>query len=160
MAQFSEQDAREGVRAKPGINDMVVLYHPDPRNPSSCYVVPKNPSDRRVALMNLMAKTKLIDGKIVQWNNPRPMVEPQDLPLRCFVSECSRAGGFSKRADLIAHVNGKHANEAPMYKALIERLMEKVVLDIPAEQFAAMGLDDPNPVFGVMDAADAPKRGK
>lgn len=147
MTRMSEEDARDGVRAKPMINEFITLYHPDPQNPSSCYVVPKNPKDRRVALMNLMAKTKVINGKRVQWNNPRPMVEPAELPLRCFVMGCQRAGGFSTRADLIGHVFSKHEREAPMYKAITDRLMEQVVKDIPADQFESLGLDAPEGAF-------------
>lgn len=137
------QDAREGLKPSQPLNDRIVLYHPDPKNPSSVYVVPKNANDRKQKLLALMSKRVERNGKLVQWNNPTPVVEAADLPLRCFVSNCSRAGGLATRADLIAHVQGKHTNEAPLYQRLIDKLMEQVYLDLPDAEFEKFGITPP-----------------
>ena len=123
--------------------DRIILYHPDPYNTSSIYTVPMNTEERRWTIGRLLQKTTVIDGKRVRWNYPRPQFQPQDLPLRCFIHGCERRGGFASRAQLIAHVTGKHSNEAPMYQRLIDALMEQVYKDIPAEQYAMYGLDAP-----------------
>jgi hypothetical protein len=137
------REASEGMKVAAPLNDRVVLYHPDPLNPSSVYVVPKNATDRHQALLHLASKRKVVNGKSVQWNNARPVVEPANLPLRCFVQGCSRAGGLPNRAALIAHVQGKHTNEAPLYQKLIDKLMELVYLDLPDADFEALGITPP-----------------
>lgn len=140
----SYQEAAESVRPlKNRKTDRIILYHPDPNNVSSVYTVPMNAEERRWTIGRLLQKTKVIDGKVTRWNYPRPQFEPRDLPLRCFINGCERRGGFSSRAQLIAHVNGKHGNEAPMYARLIDALMEQVYKDIPAEQYAMYGLTPP-----------------
>lgn len=131
------------IRDGKAVIDRVVLYHPDRDNPMSVYIVPVNAAERRQALLNLLSKTKMVNGKRVKWNYPNPQVEPRVLPMRCFVSGCARAGGFATRADLIAHVNGKHSQEAPLYQTLIDQLMKLVHLDIPKEQYEALGLEHP-----------------
>lgn len=124
--------------------DRIILYHPDPENTSSIYIVPMNTEERRWTIGRLLQKTKLVNGQRVRWNFPRPQVEPKELPLRCFIYGCERRGGFSTRAQLIAHVTGKHANEAPMYQRLIDALMEQVYKDIPPEQYEMYGLTPPD----------------
>lgn len=148
MGAFAEETVER--YAKP-ITDRVVLYHPDPRNPSSVYVVPMNGNDRREVLAKLMSVVRNVNGKLVKWNNTTPQVEATALPLRCFIANCERAGGFATRVDLIAHINGKHEREAPLYQTLIDRLMEQVHRDIPKEQYEALGLEPP---------ADLAKAGK
>lgn len=135
--------AKQDVHPMTKVTDRIVLYHPDAKNPVSTYIVPVEANDRRFVMMNLLSKTKMVNGREVRWNFLQPQVEPQELPLRCFVSNCMRAGGFATRADLIAHVNGKHTNEAPLYQVLIDRLMELVHRDIPADQYEALGLEPP-----------------
>ena len=136
-------EAREGVTAMKAITDRIVLYHPDPRNPSSVYVVPTNKSDRRVAILALLAKRKLLNGRAVQWNNVNPQIEQAELPFRCFVNGCQRAGGLPSRAELINHVNGRHQNEAPLYSKLIEKLMEQVYRDIDPQAYESLGIEAP-----------------
>lgn len=150
------RDATRDIKARRPLNDYVTLYHPDPRNVSSTYLVPVNRKDRRIRIMELLAKTKVINGRTVLWNNPRPMVEAALLPLRCYVSGCARAGGFSTRADLITHVQGKHANEAPLYQKITDKLMELVFMDIPAEQFESLGLTPPEPQTAEVPMDSAP----
>lgn len=124
--------------------DYIVLYHPDRDNPSSTYIVPMNVNERRLVIGRLLMKTKWVGGKQVRWNFPRPQVEARELPLRCFIHGCERRGGFQSRAQLIAHVTGKHSNEAPMYQRLIDALMEQIYRDIPAEQYEMYGLKRPD----------------
>lgn len=149
-------EARDGIRPHRAITDRIVMYHPDPRNPSSIYVVPTNKNDRRVKLLALMSKRKLVGGRYVQWNNVEPQVEPAELPFRCFVSGCERAGGLPSRAELINHVNGRHQNEAPLYARLMEKLMEQVYRDIDPEAYAALGIDAPE---GSQSTSPVKKRG-
>jgi hypothetical protein len=135
--------ATQGIHPHKAITDRVVMYHPDPRNPSSIYVVPTNAQDRRVKVLSLLSKRVMYKGQLVQWNNVNPQVEASELPFRCFVDGCQRAGGLPSRAELINHVNGRHQNEAPLYQKLIERLMEQVYRDIDPEAYAALGIEAP-----------------
>ena len=141
----SYEEAAEAVKPlKNRKTDRIILYHPDPNNTSSVYTVPMNVEERRWMIGRLLQKTKMINGKPVRWNFPRPQFEPKELPLRCFINGCDRRGGFASRAQLIAHVTGKHSNEAPMYQRLIDALMEQVYKDIPPEQYAMYGLTPPD----------------
>ena len=137
-------EAQQGIHALKAITDRIVLYHPDPRNPSSVYVVPVNKADRRVKMLNLLSKRQWYKGKLVQWNNVTPQVEASELPFRCFVNGCQRAGGLPSRAELINHVNGRHQNEAPLYAKLMEKLMEQVYRDIDPQAYEALGIDAPD----------------
>ena len=128
--------------------EYITLYHPDRDNPQSTYIVPMNAGERRLRISRLLSKMKEVNGQLVRWNFPRPQVEGRDLPLRCFVSGCARRGGFQSRSQLIAHVQGKHGNEAPMYQRLIDALMEQIYRDIPEEQYEMYGLKRPDDVEG------------
>lgn len=153
MSSASYDEAREAVKPLgQRKTDRIILYHPDPLNPSSIYTVPMNPQERRFVVARLLQKTKVIQGKVVRWCFPTPQVEPVELPLRCFIQGCDRRGGFQSRAQLIAHVTGKHSNEAPMYQRLIDALMEQIYKDIPPDQYAMYGLTPPED--------DTPKRGR
>lgn len=144
IGAFAEEARASVSELKQVITDRVVFYHPDPRNVSSVYVVPMNGQDRREVLSKLMSVVKTMpDGSLVKWNNTKPQIPATALPLRCFIANCARAGGFATRVDLISHINGKHPNEVPLYQALIDALMKLVHLDIPAEQYEALGLEAP-----------------
>lgn len=143
LAPLSRDDVERDVRPLNQKTDRVVMYHPSKRNYSSIYLVPMNPQERRFAVNRLLSQERMVDGRMQRWNYATPQFPPTELPLRCFVAGCERRGGFSSRADLIAHVNGKHGNEAPMYQRILEALMQQVYMDIPAEQYEALGIAPP-----------------
>ena len=145
MGPVSRDEAERAVKPlAQRKTDRITLYHPDPMNTSSVYIVPMNATERRFVIGRLLQKTKEVMGKTIRWNYPTRQVEASGQPLRCFVQGCMRAGGFQTRASLIAHVQGKHSNEMPMYAKLIEALMEQIYRDIPAETYAQYGLEAPD----------------
>lgn len=153
MSDATRAEAERSVKPlKRRLTDRITLYHPDPNNPSSVYIVPMNLAERRYVIARLLQKTVVRMGKTVRWNYPLPQVEAVALPLRCFVQGCMRAGGFQSRAQLIAHVQGKHTNEAPMYQRLIDALMEQIYRDIPADQYEMYGLKRPDDEPGAVAA--------
>lgn len=144
-------EAREAVKPlAQRKTDRIILYHPDPLNPSSIYTVPMNPQERRFVVARLLQKTKVIQGKVQRWCFATPQVGPVELPLRCFIQGCDRRGGFQSRAQLIAHVTGKHGTEAPMYQRLIDALMDQIYKDIPPEQYEMYGLSPPEEQIGTV----------
>ena len=158
MGDISIDEARGYVRPmKRRITDYIMLYHPDPDNSWSVYMVPMTPGERQKRIQNLLQETKVVNGKRVRWNFAKPQVEERELPIRCFVAGCLRAGGFSSRHTLIGHIYGKHPNEVPMYQAIIERLLQQTHRDIPEEQWKLLGIDPEE--IGRADEM-APKKGK
>jgi hypothetical protein len=132
---------QQQVRNVKKITEYVTLYHPDRRYPSTIYIVPMNAHDRRTRLMQLLGETKMVQGKMIRWNFPRPQVEPLDQKIRCFVIGCMRAGGFVSRLDLVGHIRSRHPDEMPMYQALIDRIMKSIISEIDETQLKALGLD-------------------
>jgi len=160
VSSTDRDEAMSGVRpVRVRLTDRIVLYHPDPDHPSSVYIVPMNSTERRMVIGRYLQKTKMVMGKQVRWNFPRPQVEPTALPLRCFITGCDRRGGFSSRAQLIGHVMGKHTNEAPMYQRIIDALMEQIWKDIPASQYAELGIAAPEDLPEMVRETTARKKG-
>lgn len=144
VAPLSREETARDIRQLAKLTDRIILYHPDPKNPSSVYIVPMNPQERRFAVNNLLTVQREYNGKMGRWNFAKPQVDPVALPLRCFIDGCQRRGGFATRAALIAHVNGKHGLEAPMYQRLIDALMQQIYKDISPEQYAMFGIEPPD----------------
>lgn len=118
--------------------DYVQMYHPD--GSTSIVQLPplgrngKGLGDRQRKLMhyvlNKKAPMKQPDGtmKMVQWWYPSPPAgwKPADLPWRCPVQECTRAGGLKDLLNLWRHIQNKHPGEVELYEGVIKAIKERL----------------------------------
>lgn len=146
--------------------DYVQMYHPD--GSTSIVQLPplskngKNLGDRQRKLMhyvlNKRGLMKQPDGtmKMVQWWYPSPPAgwKPADMPWRCPVQECTRAGGLKDLLNLWRHIKSKHPGEVEMYEGVLtaikKRLQEATAMNLDT-LFQGGGNDGEQPVVSEED---------
>jgi hypothetical protein len=146
--------------------DYVQMYHPD--GSTSVVQLPtlskggKNVGDRQRKLMhyvlNKKASVKQPDGtmKRVQWwyPSPPPGWKAAEMPWRCPVQECTRAGGLKDLLNLWRHIKSKHPGEVELYQGVLtaiqKRLAEATAVNLDS-LFRGGGNDGEQPLVSEAD---------
>ena len=65
---------------------------------------------------------------------------PPPQPIRCFVAQCTRAGGFTSNVHLYQHVMAKHGEESKMYADVLEEMKRQAQMDLDPEILKSLGM--------------------
>ena len=141
--------------------DYVTMYHPD--GTSSVIQLPPLPKEglpqgkviqeRQQKVMHLVLNKKRA-GKQWFFASPPPGWKPADLPWRCPVETCTRAGGLPDLLNLYRHIEQKHPGEKEIYQGVLTAIKEKLAQAIPADLQALLASTD-QPVISDGDKAAA-----
>ncbi len=125
--------------------DFALMYHPD--GTSSVIQLPpvgkggQGLRDRQQKIIHLITN-KRKNGK--QWwfaSKPEGWT-PAELPYRCPVTGCTRAGGLPDLLNLWRHIQQKHPGEVPLYEGVMKAIQEKLQSQVPADLSKLLAIDE------------------
>lgn len=104
------------------LHNHIRFFHPDGTH-----------SDIAGPTYNPLKPTPYLERFLFHWTKKRgpnggrwfflsPQAPPPEQPIRCFVPNCTRAGGFTSNTHLYQHVMAKHGEESRMYADVLEEM--------------------------------------
>lgn len=108
-------------------------------------------------LIHWTRKLKVVNGEPVRWYFLTEQAPPAPQPVRCFVPQCTRAGGFTDNINLYQHVMAKHTQEAGMYADVLAEMKKQAQMSLDPEILKSLGMG-PTEAPGT-DSAIAPSAG-
>lgn len=104
------------------LHNHIRFFHPDGTH-----------SDIAGPTYNPLKPTPYLERFLFHWTKKRgptggrwffltPQASPPEQPIRCFVPNCPRAGGFTSNTHLYQHVMAKHGEESRMYADVLEEM--------------------------------------
>ena len=75
-----------------------------------------------------------------RWFYLEEQAPPPPQPIRCFVPQCTRAGGFTSNIHLYQHVMAKHSQEAAMYADVLEEMKKQAQMNLDPEILKSLGM--------------------
>lgn len=123
-----DQAYKQGVRENMG-REYVTMYHPD--GTTSLVQLPppsrtRGYADARQKLLHYIMNKRGSRGEQWWFASPPSGWTPAELPYRCFVSRCTRTGGFSTLEDVLDHAEGKHPREWPRYRKVVDAMQNEI----------------------------------
>jgi hypothetical protein len=88
----------------------------------------------------LVSKMKKLGPNKGRWFFLERQAPAPELPIRCFVEGCPRAGGFSNNRHLWQHVMSKHGEESHLYGNILDALKKQTQADLDPEMLKQLGL--------------------
>ena len=143
IQQLAASEYKRGVsEAMP--RDFVTMYHPD--GTSSVVQLPplgksgQGIHDRQQKIIHYIAN-KRKNGQQWWFASPPEGWKPAELPYRCPVEGCTRAGGMPDLLNLWRHIQQKHPGEVPLYGGVIKAIQEKLESQVPADLSKLLAID-------------------